>query len=114
MSWEGPGFVDHHTHLLVVATGRAPACCQGATTAEIAAWHHLVEQRWSTPMDEPAAPLEIHDGTRGAVERALDHARGLGLVQVTEAGMEDWGYLEVLLQLRARRGDLPTRVRLFV
>ena len=114
MSWEGPGFVDHHTHLLAVAVGRRPACCQGETNEEIAAWHRLVQERWSTPMDEPAPPLEVHDGSRGAIERALDEARALGLVQVTEAGMEDWAFLEVLLQLRARRGDLPTRVRLFV
>jgi predicted amidohydrolase YtcJ len=114
VSWEGAGFVDHHAHLLTVAVGRRPACCQGDTTDEITAWHHLVQSRWSTPMDEPAQPLDIHDGTRGAIERALDEARGLGIVQVTEAGMEDWGFLEVLLQLRARRGDLPVRVRLLV
>lgn len=114
MSWEGAGFVDHHAHLLSVAVGRRPACCQGGTTEEIRAWHHRVQDRWSTPMDEPAAPLEVHDGTRGAVERALEQARELGIVQLTEAGMEDWGFLEVLLQLRARRGDLPVRVRLLV
>lgn len=114
MSWEGPGFVDHHAHLLVVSTGRAPGCCQGTTKDEIAAWHHLVSDRWSTPMDQPVQPLELHDGTRGALERGLHRARELGLVQVTEAGMEDWGYLEALLQIRARLGELPVRVRLFV
>lgn len=114
MSWSGPGFVDHHTHLLAVSVGRRPGCCQGDTSEEIGAWHRLVLDRWSTPMDQPVAPLELHDGTRGGIERGLERARELGLVQVTEAGMEDWGYLEALLQLRARRGDLPVRVRLFV
>lgn len=114
MSWEGPGFVDHHAHLLTTAVGRRPACCGGTSTAEIGAWHRSVLDRWSTPMDEAAAPLELHDGTRGAIERGLHHARELGLVQVTEAGMEDWGYLEVLLGLRARLGELPVRVRIFV
>lgn len=114
MSWEGPGFVDHHTHLLTVSTGRTPSCCSGTTNDEIAAWHRLVLERWSTPMDEPVEPLAVHDGTRGAIERGLNRARDLGLVQVTEAGMEDWGYLEALLQLRARLGELPVRVRLFV
>ena len=57
MSWEGPGFVDHHAHLLSVAIGRQPSCCQGDSRDEIAAWHHLVLQRWSTPMDQPAPPV---------------------------------------------------------
>ena len=114
MSWEGPGFVDHHAHLLTASVGRRPACCGGASTAEIGAWHRLVLDRWSTPMDEPAAPLDLHDATRGAIERGLHQARDLGLVQITEAGMEDWGYLEVLLGLRARLGELPVRVRILV
>lgn len=114
MTWVGPGFVDHHTHLLTVSAGRSPSCCSGTTSEEIAAWHHVVLSRWSTPMDEPAAPLPVHDGTRGAIERGLHRARELGLVQVTEAGMEDWGYLEALLQIRARLGELPVRVRIFV
>ena len=114
MSFEAPGFVDHHAHLLSVGVGRQPACCQGDTRDEIAAWHHLVLQRWSTPMDEPAPPVDVHDGTRGAIERALHHARELGIVQITEAGMESWDFLEILLQLRARLGELPVRVRLLV
>jgi predicted amidohydrolase YtcJ len=65
-------------------------------------------------MDEPVRPLEVHDGSRGALERGLHQARELGLVQITEAGMNDWGYLESLLQIRARLGELPVRVRLLV
>ena len=63
---------------------------------------------------EPAEPLPIHDGTRGALERGLHRARELGLVQVTEAGMEDWGYLAALQQVRARLDELPVRVRILV
>jgi predicted amidohydrolase YtcJ len=115
MSWEGPGFVDHHAHLLQAAAGRVPAHCGGGADnlASTAAWHRLVADRGSTPMDEPVQPLEVHDGLRGALERALNHARTLGIVQLTEAGMDDWAYLEALLGLRAR-GPLPVRLRLFV
>ena len=114
MSWHGPGFVDHHTHLLQVSVGRMPECCDGRDLAAVAEWHRHVSRRWSTPMDEPVQPLELHDGTRGALERGLHHARSLGLVQVTEAGMGDWNYLEALLQIRARLGELPVRVRILV
>lgn len=107
MTWEGPGFVDHHTDLLRVATGREPD--------ERAAWHRRIESRWSTPVDEAShPPLELHDGTRGELERALHHARGVGLVQVTEAAVDDWGYLQALVDLRAKHGELPVRVRLLV
>jgi predicted amidohydrolase YtcJ len=115
VSWEGPGFVDHHAHLLRVAAGRLrPYCEDGVANPEAtAAWHHKVAEHDSTPMDEPVKPLEVHDGLRGALERKLVHARTQGLVQITEAGMDDWGYLEALLGLRAR-GPLPIRVRLLI
>ena len=114
MSWEGPGFVDHHAHVLEAATGQAPASCDGRDVAGLAAWHRVVNERWSTPMDEPVPPMQLHDGTRGAIERALEAARAVGLVQITEAGMTDWLQLEALFQLRERRGELPVRVRLLV
>src|SRR5205807_677674 len=114
MSWEGPGFVDHHAHVLEAATGQAPAPCDGRDLDALAAWHRLVSERWSTPMDEPVPPLALHDGTRGVIERALENARALGLVQITEAGMTSWTQLEALLQLRERRCELPVRVRLLV
>jgi hypothetical protein len=115
VSWEGPGFVDHHVHLLRVAAGRMRDYCEGGVVnpAAAAAWHRAVADRGSTPMDEPVRPLEVHDGLRGALERSLVDARALGLVQITEAGMDDWAYLEALLGLRAR-GPLPVRVRLLV
>lgn len=110
---EGPGFVDHHTHLLRVAAGVAPPYGDSRDPAAVGAWHRLVLERWSTPMDEPARPLPVDDRLRGALERGLDRAAEAGLVQVTEAGMADWGHLEALLALRAR-GPLAVRVRIFV
>ena len=111
MTWEGPGFVDHHTHLLRVSVGAA-APCDATDPEDVAAYHHRVLSRWSTPMDEEHEPLVVDDRVRGALERGLDRAAGLGLVQVTEAGMHDWSLLEALLDLRAR-GPLPVRVRVF-
>ena len=64
-------------------------------------------------MDERERPLDVDDELRGALERGLAGAAEVGLVEVTEAGMHDWAYLEALLALRAR-GPLPVRVRLFV
>jgi predicted amidohydrolase YtcJ len=115
VSWEGPGFVDHHAHVLRVAAGRMRDYCEDgvANPAKVAAWHRHLAEHDSTPMDEPVKPLEVHDGLRGALERSLVHARTLGIVQLTEAGMDDWAYLEALLGLRAR-GPLPVRVRLLV
>ena len=113
MPWTGPGFVDHHAHLLRVAAGRLRPYGSGEDLAAVQAWHRLVSDRWSTPLDEPVKPLEVNDGLRGALERALVHARSLGIVQLTEAGMDDWAYHEALLALRAR-GPLPVRVRLLI
>lgn len=115
MAWSGPGFVDHHAHVLKAAAGRSrPYCEDGANDLDaVRDFHRLVSDRWSTPLDEPVQPLEVHDGLRGALERALAHAQSLGIVQLTEAGMDDWAYHEALLGLRAR-GPLPVRVRLLV
>lgn len=103
------GFVDHHTHLLAVAHPTEPARRHDST----AAFHRNVLERWSTPMDEIGKPLEVTDQLRGDVERGLARARELGLVQVTEAGMSDWAYLDALRDLRVR-GELPVRVRILV
>ena len=110
MTWEGPGFVDHHSHLLRVSVGAA-APCDANDPDEVAAYHHGVRARGSTPVDEDHEPLVIDDRVRGRLERGLARAAGLGLVQVTEAGMHDWTLLEALQDLRAR-GPLPVRVRL--
>ena len=113
MPWEGPGFVDHHTHLLRVAAGVPAPYGDARDPAAVAAWHRLVLDRWSTPMDEAERPATVDDQLRGALERGLATAASLGLVQVTEAGMADWAHLEALLAVRAR-GPLPVRVRIFV
>jgi predicted amidohydrolase YtcJ len=113
VTWEGPGFVDHHTHLLRVAAGRPPACADPADPDAVTAYHRGVSERWSTPMDELERPLQVDDRLRGGLERGLTRAAEAGLVEITEAGMHDWGYLEALLALRAR-GPLPVRVRLLV
>src|SRR5918997_5535392 len=112
MTWEGPGFVDAHAHLLRVASG-VPAPFDPADKAAVAAWHRRVSERWSTPMDEEEPPVPVDDRLRGSLERALDQARAVGLVEITEAGLRDWGVLEALLALRAR-GELPVRVRLLI
>lgn len=112
MTWEGPGFVDAHAHLLRAASG-VPAPYDPTDRAAVAAWHRRVSERWSTPMDEETPPVAVDDRLRGSLERVLDHARAAGLVEVTEAGLHDWGLLEALLALRAR-GELPVRVRLLI
>ena len=112
MGWEGPGFVDRHSHLLRVAAGRM-AACDPSDPEGVQTYHRRVSERWSTPMDEPEQPVTLDDGLRGALERALDRAAAVGLVEITEAGMHDWSYLEALLALRAR-GPLAVRVRLLV
>ena len=109
MPYEAPGFVDHHTHLLRVSHGSTPA----RRYESITAFHRSVAERWSTPMDELDKPLEVTDELRGDLERGLNDARDLGLVQITEAGMTDWAYFDALRDLR-QRDVLPVRVRIFV
>lgn len=109
MTWESAGFVDHHTHLLHLSHQAEPA----RTYESTAAFHRSVQDRWSTPMDEEFRPLEVTDELRGDLERGLNGARDLGLVQITEAGMRDWAYLDALRDLRTR-DVLPVRVRIFV
>ena len=112
MAWEGPGFVDHHTHLLRVAAGDLGPC-DVTEPGEVAAYHRRVAERWSTPMDEPTPPLVLDDRLRGGLERGLERAASLGLVEITEAGITDWAYLDALRHLR-ERGPLAVRVRLLV
>lgn len=113
MSFEAPGFVDHHTHLLRVAAGIAPPYGDSREPDAIGAWHRKVLENWSTPMDELERPLVVDDDLRGRLERSLVNARDLGLVQITEAGMNDWAYLDALRDLRVR-DVLPVRVRILV
>ena len=105
------GFVDHHTHILRVATETASPC-DYSDPAAIAEYHRGIAARGSTPMDEPPGPVGVTD-TAAAIESWLRRAAGLGLVEVTEAGMSDWGHFDALQELR-ERGPLPARVRILV
>lgn len=107
---ELPGFVDAHTHLLRVAA-RARAPYDVADPGSIARHHRSCGWRSVTPMDEPY-PYEAHD-LEGEIGRWLERAASLGLVEVWEAGLDQWAYLDALQRLRDR--DLvPLRVRLLV
>jgi predicted amidohydrolase YtcJ len=64
-------------------------------------------------MDELDKPLVVTDELRGDLERGLNEARELGLVEITEAGMTDWAYFDALRDLR-QRDLLPVRVRILV
>ena len=109
MPVELPGFVDHHTHCLYMAHPARPARRFESTQA----FHRNVAERDTTPMDEEYEPLSQSHALRGGLERMLHEARDLGLVQITEAGMRDWAYLDALRDLRAK-DELPVRVRIFV
>ncbi len=111
MTWEGPGFVDHHVHLLRVAADDW-SNYDLKDPESIAAWHRSVANRGSTPMDEHG-PLGQREDLPGMLERGLQRAADLGLVEVTEAGMTDWAYLDALVN-RRERGVLPIRVRILV
>ena len=111
MTWDGPGFVDHHAHLLRVAAGDLPAYDLGDPES-IAAYHRSLKFRALTPMDVVGPPPGQPD-LMGALGRELNRAAELGLVQITEAGTTDWAYLDAVIGLR-ERDDLPLRVRLFV
>jgi predicted amidohydrolase YtcJ len=109
VSYEAPGFVDHHTHLLRVSHPSV----YGRRHESVTAFHRDVQERGSTPMDELEKPLVVDDELRGDLERGLHEARRLGLVEITEAGMIDWAYLDALRDLR-QRDVLPVRVRILV
>jgi predicted amidohydrolase YtcJ len=111
VSWEGPGFVDHHTHLLRVAAGERPP--YDVTDPEsIRTYHRSLATRDLTPMDVVGPPPPQED-LAASLYTGLKEANRVGLVQVTEAGMTDWAYLDALRVLRDR-GDLPVRVRILV
>lgn len=112
MTWEGSGFVDHHVHLLRVAAEDWGDNYDLSDPQSIAAWHRSVASKGSTPMDEHP-PVGPREDLAGMLERGLHRAAGLGLVEVTEAGMTDWAYLQALTDLR-EQDRLPIRVRILV
>jgi predicted amidohydrolase YtcJ len=111
VTWEGPGFVDHHAHLLRVAAGDVPPYDLGDPES-IVAFHRGLSVRGLTPMDV-IAPVPDQPDLAKALFNGLKRAHEAGLVQITEAGMTDWAHLDALRVLRDR-GDLPVRVRLLV
>lgn len=110
MSVELPGFVDHHTHLLRAAAGAIPPY-DIRRPETIAAYHRSCSNRSTTPMDEPH-PYGAAD-LPNALEAGLRRAAALGLVQITEMGMDQWEYLDALRVLRDR-DTLALRVRLYL
>jgi predicted amidohydrolase YtcJ len=111
VTWEGPGFVDHHVHLLRVAADDFGSY-DLSNPGSIAEFHRSVAARGSTPMDENR-PLGPRQDLPGMIERGLQEARDLGIVEITEAGMTDWSYLDALID-RREKGVLPVRVRILV
>jgi predicted amidohydrolase YtcJ len=111
MTWVGPGFVDHHVHLIRVSAGGRPRY-DLSTPESIAEFHRWVAAEGITPMDVAPEPPGADDLPR-ALHEGLQRARQLGVVQVTEAGMTDWAHWDALRRLRDE-DRLPIRVRILV
>lgn len=106
-----PGFVDAHTHLLK-ESGGVPFAWAESTVAE---FHRRVARDRSTPMDVPEPPPSGSEPELAARLRAgLAGAAAAGLVEVTEMGMCEWWYLNVLEALERQAGELPARVRIYL
>ncbi|MGA7989557.1 MAG: amidohydrolase family protein [Candidatus Dormiibacterota bacterium] len=108
MTWTGPGFVDHHAHLLHEAS------LQGSGwggTAAIRALHHACAERGDTPVDAIEQPE--CDDLPAALRAALHRAAAAGLVEIWEAGTRHPAYWTALRALRDE-GPLPLRVRILV
>jgi predicted amidohydrolase YtcJ len=106
------GFVDHHVHLLRVAAGVRPGYAV-AEPQSIADYHRRIATDGSTPMDQP--PEEpAADDLGAALRRGLQEAASLGLIGITEAGMNDWRHWDALLALRSGGEGLPVSVRILV
>lgn len=109
MPWAGPGFVDHHTHLLRVGAGVPPPW----RDVGLDVFHRSIAARGSTPMDEPPPPVGSGVDLPARLGDALAGAAARGLVEVWECGLGDWAELDALLRLR-EAGPLPVRVRILV
>jgi len=111
VSEPAPSFVDHHVHLLRVAAGVLPPY-DYTDPSSIAAFHRGIAARGSTPMDE-GADAPPTDDLEAALAAGLGRAARLGLVGVTEAGMNSWRYWDALVALR-ERGALAIDVRVLL
>ncbi len=110
MAFNGPGFVDHHTHLLRVAAQVKPPY-DFTTPESIAAYHRGLFASGFNPMD--AVGDKLDERLDAQLMAGLTRAADLGICQITEAGMHDWEYLDTLLR-RRETDRLPCRVRVLV
>lgn len=110
MAFNGPGFVDHHTHLLRVAAQVKPPY-DYTSTESIAAYHRNLFFSGANPMDPVGDVLD--ERLDAQLMAGLTRAAELGICQITEAGMHDWEYLDTLLR-RRETDKLPCRVRILV
>ena len=74
-------------------------------------YHRQIAARGISPLEDPheysAGDLD------GSILRGLETARDLGIVELHDAALGHWDYLDALSRLRVA-GDLPLRVRIFV
>jgi predicted amidohydrolase YtcJ len=104
----GPGFVDHHAHALRFMTG-APAPWGDPSG---------VRQFHIDCVEHGISPVDVADTTGDADLVTLTHktlrgAAQSGIVELWEAGIRDWSYLDALLELR-ESAPLPVRARLLI
>ncbi|HUR78358.1 MAG TPA: amidohydrolase family protein [Acidimicrobiales bacterium] len=110
MAFNGPGFVDHHTHLLRVAAQVKPPY-DFTSKESIGQYHRSLLAGGLNPMDAVGDVLD--ERLDAQLMAGLSRAAELGICQITEAGMHDWEYLDTLM--RRRESDrLPCRVRILV
>ncbi|MEY2426748.1 MAG: hypothetical protein QOI61_2320 [Actinomycetota bacterium] len=110
MAFNGPGFVDHHTHLLRVAAQVKPPY-DFTSSESIAAYHRGLFASGVNPMD--AVGDKVDERLDAQLMAGLTRAGELGICQITEAGMHDWAYLDALLR-RRETDRMPCRVRILV
>lgn len=108
MAWTGPGFVDHHAHLLRAA---AFAGRDWGGVNEVRALHQLCAERGISPVDADEAPAS--NDLEQVMRDALQRAASTGLVEIWEAGMRHMAYWDSLQALRDN-GALALRVRVLV
>ena len=109
LTFVGPGFVDHHAHALRCITGTPPPWgdLSGVRRFHLECIEHGVSP---VDVDEPEGDVDLVTLTR----RALREAARCGIVELWEAGIRSWKYLDALLKVRERGESLPVRVRLLV
>ena len=103
-------YVDHHVHLLRVSAGAKRPYTVGRPES-IAEHHRRIAAEGSSPMDQPPAEPVAED-LPAALRDGLQTAADLGLVGVTEAGLDDWALWEALVSLPS--DELPVDVRVLI